>query len=92
VTEEDNLRPSCDGQGPLQPWRITDERNPYGTIKLELLVLWTTELNEHMDGTGRSNPLGLPTTVNCSAHGRIAAAREYIDTGYARRTAFVPRR
>jgi hypothetical protein len=24
----------------------------------ELLVLWTTELNELMDGTGRSNPLG----------------------------------
>ena len=62
------MRPSCDGQGLLQPWRITDQHNPDGTIKLELLDLWTTELNELMDGTGRSNPLGLPTTVNCSAH------------------------
>jgi hypothetical protein len=51
-----------------QPWRITDQRNPGGTIKLELLDPWTTELDELMDGTGRSNPLGLPTTVNCSAH------------------------
>ena len=128
MTEEDYLRPSCDGQWLLQPWRITDQRNPDGTIKLELLVLWTTELNELMDGTGLSNPLGLPTTVNCSAHwfdvsgrsspragkprataagepyenfcigvftlrdGRIAAVREYMDTGYARRTAFAPRR
>jgi hypothetical protein len=68
VTEEDYLRPGCEGQGSLQTWRITDERNADGTIKLELLDLWTTELNELMDGTGRSNPLGLPTTVNCSAH------------------------
>jgi hypothetical protein len=68
VTEEDYLRPGCEGQGSLQTWRITSERNADGTIKLELLDLWTTELNELMDGTGRSNPLGLPTTVNCSAH------------------------
>jgi hypothetical protein len=68
VTEEDYLRPGCEGQGSLQTWRITDQSNPDGTIKLELLDLWTTELNELMDGTGRSNPLGLPTTVNCSAH------------------------
>jgi hypothetical protein len=68
VTEEDYLRPGCEGQGSLQTWRITDQRNPDGTIKLELLDLWTTELNELMEGTGRSNPLGLPTTVNCSAH------------------------
>jgi hypothetical protein len=68
VTEEDYLRPGCNGQGSLQTWRITDQHNPDGTIKLELLDLWTTELNELMDGTGRSNPLGLPTTVNCSAH------------------------
>jgi hypothetical protein len=39
----------------LQPWRITDQRNPGGTIKLELLDPWTTELDELMDGTGRSN-------------------------------------
>jgi hypothetical protein len=38
-----------------QPWRITDQRNPGGTIKLELLDPWTTELDELMDGTGRSN-------------------------------------
>ncbi|MEA2279137.1 MAG: hypothetical protein QOC78_4097 [Solirubrobacteraceae bacterium] len=68
VTEEDYLRPGCEGQGSLQTWRITRQRNPDGTRKLELLDLWTTELNELMSGTGRSNPLGLPTTVNCSAH------------------------
>jgi hypothetical protein len=68
VTEEDYLRPGCEGQGSLQTWRITGQHNPDGTIKLELLDLWTTEVNELMDGTGRSNPLGLPTTVNCSAH------------------------
>ena len=56
VTEEDYLRPGCEGQGSLQTWRITDEHNADGTIKLELLDLWTTELNELMDGTGRSNP------------------------------------
>jgi hypothetical protein len=68
VTEEDYLRPGCNGQGSLQTWRITDQHNPDGTIKLELLDLWTTDLNELIDGTGRSNPYGLPTTINCSAH------------------------
>ncbi|MDA0170052.1 hypothetical protein OJ998_13220 [Solirubrobacter taibaiensis] len=63
ITEEDYLKPGCEGQGSLQTWRITDERNPDGSIKLELLDLWTTELNELIATTGRS-----PATVNCSAH------------------------
>ena len=46
-----------------QTWRITGERNADGTIKLELLDLWTTELNELANATGRS-----PATANCSAH------------------------
>ena len=56
-------QPTCEGQGSLQTWRITDERNADGSIKLELLDLWTTELNELANATGRS-----PATVNCSAH------------------------
>ena len=36
---------------------------PDGTIKLELLDMWTTELNELANQTGRS-----PATGNCSAH------------------------
>ena len=40
-----------------------DERNPDGTVKLELLDMWTTELNELANQTGRS-----PATGNCSAH------------------------
>jgi hypothetical protein len=68
VTEEDYTRPSCKGQGSLQTWQITDERNSDGTTKLKLLDQWTTELNELMNGVGRSNEDGLPTTANCSAH------------------------
>jgi hypothetical protein len=68
VTEEDYLRPGCDGQGSLQTWQITGERNADGTRKLALLDMWTTELNELMELEGRSNPDGVPTTVNCSAH------------------------
>jgi hypothetical protein len=63
ITEEDYLKPGCEGQGSIQTWKITDERNADGTIKLALLDLWTTELNELANATGRS-----PATVNCSAH------------------------
>jgi hypothetical protein len=63
ITEEDYLKPGCDGQGSIQTWKITGERNPDGTIKLALVDLWTTELNELASATGRS-----PATVNCSAH------------------------
>jgi hypothetical protein len=68
ITEEDYLRPGCNGQGSLQTWQITGETNADGTRKLAMLDLWTTELNELMELEGRSNPDGLPTTVNCSAH------------------------
>jgi hypothetical protein len=63
VTEEDYAKPTCEGQGSLQTWQITDERNSDGSQKLKLLDLWTTELNELLSLTGRS-----PATVNCSAH------------------------
>jgi hypothetical protein len=63
ITEEDYAKPTCEGQGSLQTWRITGKRNADGTIKLELLDLWTTELNELASATGRS-----PATGNCSAH------------------------
>ena len=63
VTEEDYDRPTCNGQGSLQTWQISDERNSDGTIKLKLLDLWTTELNELVSQSGRS-----PATVECSAH------------------------
>ncbi len=63
VTEEDYAKPTCEGQGSVQTWRITDERNPDGTIKLELLDMWTTEINELANLQGRS-----PATGNCSAH------------------------
>ena len=63
VTEEDYLKPGCDGQGSLQTWGITDERNSDGSQKLKLLDLWTTELNELASLEGRS-----PATINCSAH------------------------
>ena len=68
ITEEDYLRPGCNGQGSLQTWKITNERNADGTIKLVLQDLWTTELNELRNLEGRSNEEGAPTTVNCSAH------------------------
>jgi hypothetical protein len=63
ITEEDYLKPGCDGQGSIQTWKITGDRNPDGTIKLALVDMWTTELNELASATGRS-----PATVNCSAH------------------------
>jgi len=63
VTEEDYLKPGCDGQGSLQTWQITDERNSDGSQKLKMLDLWTTELNELATQVGRS-----PATINCSAH------------------------
>lgn len=67
VTEEDYLRPGCTGQGSLQTWQITDERNSDGSAKLALLDLWTTELNELREMRGRSDE-AIPATVNCSAH------------------------
>ena len=63
VTEEDYLRPGCEGQGSIQTWRITGSRNSDGTTKLELLDYWTTEVNELANASGRS-----PATGNCSAH------------------------
>jgi hypothetical protein len=63
VTEEDYARPGCEGQGSLQTWQISDERNSDGTVKLKMLDMWTTELNELASATGRS-----PATGNCSAH------------------------
>ncbi len=63
ITEEDYAKPTCEGQGSVQTWRITDQANPDGTTKLELLDMWTTELNELATQTGRS-----PATGNCSAH------------------------
>lgn len=63
VTEEDYTRPGCNGQGSLQTWQITKDRNSDGSRKLELLDLWTTELNELLSLRGRS-----PATANCSAH------------------------
>jgi hypothetical protein len=63
ITEEDYAKPACEGQGSIQTWRITDEVLPDGSRKLELLDMWTTELNELLNASGRS-----PATVNCSAH------------------------
>ncbi len=63
ITEEDYTRPGCQGQGSLQTWEISGERNSDGTAKLKLLDLWTTELNELASLEGRS-----PATANCSAH------------------------
>ncbi len=63
ITEEDYAKPTCEGQGSVQTWRITGTSNPDGTVKLELLDMWTTELNELANQTGRS-----PATGNCSAH------------------------
>jgi hypothetical protein len=63
ITEEDYNKPTCEGQGSVQTWQISDERNSDGSTKLKLLDTWTTELNELASGTGRS-----PVTGNCSAH------------------------
>jgi hypothetical protein len=64
VTEEDYTRPGCNGQGSLQTWQIMPgEHNSDGSTKLRMLDMWTTELNELTDQTGRS-----PGTVMCSAH------------------------
>jgi hypothetical protein len=64
ITEEDVGRPTCQGQGSSQTWRISPTAtNSDGTRKLELLDLWTTELNGLETQTGRS-----PATILCSAH------------------------
>jgi hypothetical protein len=63
VTEEDYLKPGCEGQGSVQTWGISDEANSDGSRKLKLLDMWTTELNELATLEGRS-----PATGNCSAH------------------------
>jgi hypothetical protein len=63
ITEEDYLHPTCEGQGSSQTWRISDELNSDGTIKLKLLDTWTTELNDLSSAEGRA-----PVTGNCSAH------------------------
>ena len=56
----------ADVRGPGLGADVADHRrasNPDGTVKLELLDMWTTELNELANQTGRS-----PATGNCSAH------------------------
>lgn len=64
ITEEDAGRPTCEGQGSSQTWRISPTAtNSDGTRKLELLDMWTTELNGLETQTGRS-----PATILCSAH------------------------
>jgi hypothetical protein len=63
ITEEDYAKPTCEGQGSFQTWKITGERNSDGSLKLVMLDMWTTELNELASFEGRS-----PATGNCSAH------------------------
>jgi hypothetical protein len=64
ITEEDYARPGCNGQGSIQTWQILPgEHNSDGSTKLKMLDMWTTELNELDQQTGRS-----PGTVLCSAH------------------------
>ena len=64
ITEEDYTRPTCNGQGSSQTWRISPTaRNSDGTRKLEMLDMWVTELNGLETQTGRS-----PATIMCSAH------------------------
>jgi hypothetical protein len=63
VTEEDYLKPGCEGQGSVQTWGISRDTNSDGSRKLVLLDQWTTELNELATLEGRS-----PATGNCSAH------------------------
>ncbi len=65
ITEEDYLRPTCEGasQGSLQTWQITGDQNADGSRKLELLDQFTTEGSTLANQQGRD-----PLTVNCSAH------------------------
>jgi limonene-1,2-epoxide hydrolase len=135
------VRPSCDGQGLLQPWRITDERNPdatddlwravkafaagergsvvlgYGTsagyetpprlleaiadyepgsVSLEVTGMVAEGDQVTLEWTSRARTIeGAPYENFCIGvftlrDGRIAAVREYMDTGYARRTGVRP--
>ena len=64
VTEEDYTRPGCEGQGSLQTWQITDERNSDGTQQAEAAgpVDHRAERARDAGAAARRPP------ANCSAH------------------------
>jgi hypothetical protein len=63
ITEEDYSRPTCKGAGSFQTWRITRQRTTSGANKLVLLDMFTTELDNLVQGKGWA-----PITGLCSAH------------------------
>lgn len=63
VVEEDYSRPTCKGAGSFQTWGITGERTSTGARKLVLLDMFTTELDNLVQGSGWA-----PVTGLCSAH------------------------
>jgi hypothetical protein len=63
VVEEDYNRPTCKGAGSFQTWGITGQRTSTGARKLVLLDLFTTELDNLVQGKGWA-----PVTGLCSAH------------------------
>jgi LVIVD repeat-containing protein len=63
IVEEDYNRPSCKGAGSFQTWGITRKRTSTGARKLVLLDLFTTELDNLVQGKGWA-----PVTGLCSAH------------------------
>ena len=70
ITEEDYLKPGCDGQGSIQTWKLTASSTD-GTIKLAL-HMWTTELNELSSSPvarprpGTARPTGSTSRAGCS--------------------------
>ena len=63
VVEEDYNRPTCEGAGSFQTWRLTDQTGDDGARSLELLDMHQLELQTIVEQKGWS-----PVTGLCSAH------------------------
>jgi hypothetical protein len=63
VTEEDYARPTCEGAGSFQTWKINGTPSATTPAVLTNLDSWATELDELTRLQGKS-----PATILCSAH------------------------
>ena len=64
ITEEDYAKPTCEGQGSVQTWRITDELNAGRHDQARA----ARPVDDRAQRARRTRPGRSPATGNCSAH------------------------
>ena len=68
ITEEDYLRPGCNGQGSLQTWKITTSATPTARSSSCCSTCGRPSSTSCANRDRAAQRGGPPTTVNCSAH------------------------